>query len=79
MGYKESHQAHLTQVHLTLVNPRGARDARPLIGPTSLFFMQFSSKVICQMIHAQNEQVAFQSNANHPLAESMGYIKFEGM
>ena len=25
------------------------------------------------------EQVAFQSNANHPLAESMGYIKFEGM
>ena len=25
------------------------------------------------------KQVAFQSNANHPLAESMGYIKFEGM
>ena len=24
-------------------------------------------------------QVAFQSNASHPLAESMGYIKFEGM
>ena len=24
-------------------------------------------------------QVAFQSNENHPLAESMGYIKFEGM
>ena len=24
-------------------------------------------------------QVAFQSNANHPLAESMGYIKFEEM
>ena len=24
-------------------------------------------------------QVAFQSNANHPLAVSMGYIKFEGM
>ena len=29
----------------------------------------------CQ--HAK--QVAFQSNANHPVAESMGYIKFEGM
>ena len=27
----------------------------------------------------KTEQVAFQSNANHPLAESMGYIKFEGM
>ena len=26
-----------------------------------------------------HKQVAFQSNANHPLAESMGYIKFEGM
>ena len=25
------------------------------------------------------EQVAFQSNANDPLVESMGYIKFEGM
>ena len=25
------------------------------------------------------QQVAFQSNANHPLAESMGYIKSEGM
>ena len=25
------------------------------------------------------EQVAFQSNANHSLAESMGHIKFEGM
>ena len=25
------------------------------------------------------EQEAFQSNANHPLAESMGYIKFDGM
>ena len=25
------------------------------------------------------KQVAFQSNANHPLAESMGYIKFEGI
>ena len=25
------------------------------------------------------EQVAFQSSANHPLAESMNYIKFEGM
>ena len=25
------------------------------------------------------KQVVFQSNANHPLAESMGYIKFEGM
>ena len=24
------------------------------------------------------QQVAFQSNVNHPLAESMGYIKFEG-
>ena len=29
--------------------------------------------------HSQREQVAFQLNANHPLAESMGYIKFEGM
>ena len=27
----------------------------------------------------KSEQVAFQSNANHPLAESMGYIKFEEM
>ena len=27
----------------------------------------------------QYKQVAFQLNANHPLAESMGYIKFEGM
>ena len=26
-----------------------------------------------------DKQVAFQSNANHPLAESMGYIKFEEM
>ena len=26
-----------------------------------------------------HQQVEFQSNANHPLAESMGYIKFEGM
>ena len=25
------------------------------------------------------KQVAFQSNANHPLAENIGYIKFEGM
>ena len=25
------------------------------------------------------KQVAFQSNANHPLAESMGYIQFEEM
>ena len=25
------------------------------------------------------KQVAFQSNANHPLAESTDYIKFEGM
>ena len=25
------------------------------------------------------QQVAFQSNANHPLAESMGYIEFEGI
>ena len=24
------------------------------------------------------KQVAFQSNANHPLGESMDYIKFEG-
>ena len=30
-------------------------------------------------IPAEPKQVAFQSNANHPLAESMGYIKFEGM
>ena len=29
--------------------------------------------------HRQDYQVAFQSNANHPLAESMGCIKFEGM
>ena len=28
---------------------------------------------------AIDKQVAFQSNANHPLRESMGYIKFEGM
>ena len=28
---------------------------------------------------AGQKQVAFQSNANHPLAESMGYIKFEGI
>ena len=34
-----------------------------------------------QVISFENscEQVAFQSNANHPLAESTGYIKFEGM
>ena len=25
------------------------------------------------------KQVVFQSNANHPLAESTDYIKFEGM
>ena len=25
------------------------------------------------------QRVAFQSNANHPLAEGTGYIKFEGM
>ena len=30
-------------------------------------------------VNAWWEQVAFQSNANHPLAESMDYIKFEGM
>ena len=29
--------------------------------------------------HLNIKQVAFQSNANHLLAESMGYIKFEGM
>ena len=29
--------------------------------------------------YTDGKQVAFQSNANHPLAESMGYIKFEGM
>ena len=29
--------------------------------------------------NAHGKQVAFQSNTNHPLAESMGYIKFEGM
>ena len=33
-----------------------------------------------QELHkSKYEQVAFQSNANHPLAESVGYIKFEGM
>ena len=26
----------------------------------------------------RTEQVAFQLNANHPLAQSMGYIQFEG-
>ena len=36
------------------------------------------SKTSC-FHHVLYEQVAFQSNANHPLAESMGYIKFEGM
>ena len=30
-------------------------------------------------IQTEGIQVAFQSNANHPLAESMSYIKFEGM
>ena len=30
-------------------------------------------------LNSKVEQVAFQSNANHPLAESMGYIKYEGM
>ena len=32
-----------------------------------------------KLAHTYFRQVAFQSNANHPLAESMGYIKFEGM
>ena len=31
------------------------------------------------IVERLQQQVAFQSNANHPLAESMGYIKFEGM
>ena len=31
------------------------------------------------MLARNVEQVAFQSNANHPLVESMGYIKFVGM
>ena len=32
-----------------------------------------------EWMSANESPVAFQSNANHPLAESMGYIKFEGM
>ena len=32
-----------------------------------------------ETIDITNLQVAFQSNVNHPLAESMGYIQFEGM
>ena len=40
-----------------------------------------SAKIIWNGLLFENksEQVAFQSNENHPLAESMGYIKFEGM
>ena len=41
-------------------------DGTPLTEKLSLFEINF-------------EQVAFQSNANYPLAESTGYIKFEGM
>ena len=37
------------------------------------------SKIILLKSQISKEQVAFQSNANHPLAESMGYIEFEGM
>ena len=28
-------------------------------------------------LNCHEKQVEFQSNANHPLAERMGYIKFE--
>ena len=28
--------------------------------------------------NSENNKNAFQSNANHPLADSMGYIKLEG-
>ena len=37
-----------------------------------------STKIITYCI-CRWKQVAFQSNANHPLADSVGYIKFEGM
>ena len=39
----------------------------------------FSTKTFKYQNWLQMKQVAFQLNANHPLAESMGHIKFEGM
>ena len=44
---------------------------------TYLFIGLYTTDAI--EIETSHEQVAFQSNANHPLAESMGYIEFEGM
>ena len=41
--------------------------------------VHFSNKYMYNSSKNKSKQVAFQSNANHPLAESMGYIKFEGM
>ena len=41
-----------------------------------------SNLLINYYVLKQNDmlrKVAFQSIANHPFAESMGYIKFEGM
>ena len=53
-----------------VVNLRRRHSSLPLIHFSKLIAMK-------DLYHIQ--QVAFQSNANHPLAESMGYIKFEGM
>ena len=42
------------------------------------FGLQWKYKIQYFMA-AEQKQVAFQSNANRPLAESTGYIKFDGM
>ena len=36
----------------------------------------FTNSII-QQLHSENKN-PFQSNANHPLADSVGYIKLEG-
>ena len=41
--------------------------------------VQLRSRCVGPGAKVSLKQVAFQSNANHPLGESMGYIKFEGM
>ena len=39
----------------------------------------FSFELVAHFVIFFLTQECIQSNANHPLAESMGYIKFEGM
>ena len=58
---------------------KAVKDKTPLLSMRDIKMYSPGLKLYLLGPKSDNKQVAFQSNANHPLAESMGYIKFEGM